>query len=161
MSRTVHHIAYTHRDGNCSNHDCAYNRLTIPAPLMGWSWLSAKTCDFTGPDHTITELRYSAVVLAAAGRTGARPIPEPVTATMPMHRHQARSWQLDTMGASVRDQSRADRRRTGPGLRALTGDVNAFLRGHGPDRLPDWCEADAVVVAPTRHRRNVRAEYGW
>ena len=158
MSRTVHHIRYTHRDGNCANHDCAHTRYVLPQSHR-WIGRQAARCDFAGPDHTLTDLRYSTAVLSVAAASGARPIPELVTATLPLHRHMARSWQLSTMGPAARDQSRADRRQTAPTLRAASKDVNAFLRAG--DILADWDEDDAIVVEPTRHHRNVRADFGW
>ena len=99
--------------------------------------------------------------MAAAALDLARPSPEPVSATLPRHRHPARSWQMGAMGPLVRAQSRADRRRSVPKLRAVTADVNTFVRANGSSRLGDWVEVDAAVIEPTRHHRNVRADYGW
>jgi hypothetical protein len=160
MSRTVHHTSYAHRVGNCANHDCARTSITIPKPWWAFGLGPSAACDFAGADHTVTDLRYSAAAMAAAALDGARPRPEPVSATLPRYRHPARSWQLGAMGASVRAKSRADRRLSVPTLRAVTADVNTFVRAHGTSRLRDWVEVDAVVVEPARHRRNVRADYG-
>ncbi|WP_236240545.1 hypothetical protein [Streptomyces sp. CC228A] len=117
MARTAHHRARAHR-----RYDTALTTL-----------------------HR--DLRYSAAVLAAAGRGGRRPLPRPVRRSVTV-----RTWARTLQDPSVARWSTQQERRARQELRARVRLLRASV--NRPAGALDRGAADDVDVPPARHRRD-------
>jgi hypothetical protein len=149
MARTTHHVRYNHRDANCDNHECP----------SGWTHhlLRARECTFSGPQHTIDDLRYSAAVLARAERTGTRPIPARVHATMAEHMRWGRGYNETAIAFYADWREGITRTRIGSDLRAARTLINAALREGDEDAFE---AADDLDFEDGNHHHNA-AWYAW
>ena len=152
MARTTHHVRYNHRDENCDNHDCGTEWAT-----NRHYYFRVHACTFVGPKHTIEDLRYSAAVLARAERTGTRPLPTRVRATMAEHMRWGRGYNETAIAFYSEWRETIRRRRANDDVRAARGLINAALRA-GDDDAYD--AADDLDFEDGNHHHDA-AWYAW
>ena len=153
MARTASHVPYTRRDENHHNHDVS---ICEPRSLWGgYGW----TCAYTGPAHSITDLRYSAATLATAETVGARPAPTQVTTVLERQGFARSQARPGMMRYYANERERAYRARLRTDLVAARAAANTALS------LTDWTDldddldddlVDQIDIVPARHRHSAR-----
>lgn len=163
MARTVHHTPYRHRHGVHTNH-VDHPDFACTMAFAPWRIDRAWFCEYTGPEHTITDLRYPALARVVAARTGTRVIPQQVTARLERG-EGPRAWvSANHISEDANLFERAARARLRVDARSAVGYANAALtalRDTDPADLDEdaWDDAfDGVHgeadIRPVRHRNS-------
>lgn len=151
MARTASHVPYTRRDENHNNHDesiCS-RRPRYGGYAFDWS------CSYTGPAHSIDDLRYSAAALATAEATGTRPVPTRVVATLDRQGWARQQASPGEMRYYANQRERASRSALRTDLIAARGWANAALTD--PWVEDGWDDLlDEIDVLPIRTRHSAR-----
>jgi hypothetical protein len=148
MARTVHHVSYDQRDSTHARHRAAGVRCNAHT---FYPWHREYVCDYRGPEHTITVLRYSALAFVVADRTGTRPSPQRVTAVFERVTGVRKYKSTDALGEAANIRERVARQRLRDQARVLAAQANAVLaHGVDGDAIEDLYDLDEPT--PARHR---------